>query len=55
LKVHFGGHSVDLPSVVREMSEFVKEDGTIASASGRARRFISALQSFEGAWAQEFE
>jgi hypothetical protein len=43
--IHLGGHSVDQPPIVRDLSEFVKEDDTVASTSGQARRFISALQS----------
>jgi len=30
LKVHFGGQSVDLWRFVRDMSEFVKENDTVA-------------------------
>jgi hypothetical protein len=45
LSVHLGGHSVDLRPIVRDLSEFVKENDTIASTSGQPRRFISALQS----------
>src|SRR6266853_1490059 len=44
LKVHFGGHSVDLP-LFRVLSEVVKVDDTIVSTFGLAQRFIDTLRS----------